>query len=272
MAVTMLPASVVATFREDGFVVVPRVFDAPALARILDALAVATEQTLAEGQALYREGIDPNDRNVRVVTLVGRDPVFADLVSDPTVLALVEATMGESYLLSSLSANIALPGSRSMGLHNDMMAVLPQPWLEPYGVNILFYLHDTDEENGATRYLPGSHLFPTADLASQDDIARTRPIEAPAGSIVAVDGRLWHTSGANTSPDRDRAVLITFYTADFIRTQYNWHSLLSEESKAGLSPTVRHLLALDHGNLSLTHSYDAFKDSKYGNTGPHAQS
>ena len=269
MAISTLPTDVTATFEDQGFVVVPNVFDAAGVGRIRAALARAIDQTVADGQALYREGIDPNDRNVRVVTLIGRDPVFAEIVSHPTVLELVGSTMAESYLLSSLSANIALPGSRSMGLHNDMMAVLPQPWLEPYGVNILFYLHDTDEENGATRYLPGSHRFPTADLATQDDVGRTLPIEAPAGSIVAVDGRLWHTSGANTSADRERAVLISFYTADFIRTQYNWHALLSEETKAGFSPTVRKLLALDHGNLSLTHSYDAFKNSKYGNTGPH---
>jgi ectoine hydroxylase-related dioxygenase (phytanoyl-CoA dioxygenase family) len=144
------------------------------------------------------------------------------------------------------------------------MAVLPEPWFAPYGVNVLFYLHDTDEENGATRYLPGSHRFTSGADASDRDLDRTVPIEAPAGSMIAVDGRLWHTSGPNRSADRDRAVLISFYIAHFLRTQYNWHAVLDEPTRAGLPGPLRELLGLDSGNMRVRLDYQAFRGTKLG--------
>jgi hypothetical protein len=80
--------------------------------------------------------------------------------------------------------------------------------------------------------------------------------------MVAIDARLWHTSGENTSADRTRDVVISFYIADFIRPQYNWHALLSEDARAALSPAVRDLLGLDLGNMKLRMRYEAFASSR----------
>ncbi len=259
---TLAPVST-SELRDDGCTVVPAVLTAEEIATAKAALAVAVEEDRAAGLVLYRAGVDPNDRNVRVLQLLGRDPIWERLVDHPVARSLAASLLGDDgYLLSSLSANIALPGSRSMGLHCDLMSVLPEPWLAAHGVNVFFYLDDTDEGNGATRYLPGSHRFTEHGMADPSAIERTRPIEAPAGSMVAIDGRLWHTSGANTSADRTRDVVISFYIADFIRPQYNWHALLPEDVKAGLSPAVRDLLGLDLGNMKLRMRYEAFASSQ----------
>jgi len=253
-----------AQLREEGVAVVPAVLGAAELDAVRVALDLAIERAVAKGQPLYRDGVDPNDRNVRVLELIGVDEVFSELVLHPVAMELVRTVLGEYPQLSSFSANIAHPGSGSMGLHSDLMAVLPEPWLAPYGVNVLFYLHDTDEENGATRYLPGSHRFTSGADASDRDLDRTLPIEAPAGSMIAVDGRLWHTSGANRSADRDRAVLISFYVSHFIRTQYNWHTLLDEPTRARFSTPLRELLGLDSGNMRVRLDYQAFQGTKLG--------
>jgi len=255
---------VVARLRADGVAVVPSVLGADELVAVRAALDRAVEHAVAKGQPLFRDGVDPNDRNVRVIELLGVDPVFASLVVHPVALALAGALLGEHFQLSSFSANIAHPGSGSMGLHSDLMAVLPEPWLAPYGANVLFYLHDADAENGATRYLPGSHHFTSDADASQADLAHTVPIEAPAGSLVAVDGRLWHTSGANQSSDRERAVLISFYVSHFIRTQYNWNAMLDDDTQRSLTAAQRDLLGMDTGNMRVRLDYDAFKGTKIG--------
>ncbi len=234
------------------------------LEALREGLSIALDAASAEGQILFREGVDVNDRSVRVLHLLDEHPAFADMVDDPTVRELVSSVLGERYLLSSLSANISLPGSESMGMHNDLMAVLPEPWLAPYGTNLFICLDDMDEENGATRYLPGSHLFTTNDMASHDDLERTVAIPAAAGSVVAMDGRLWHTSGANRSADRSRRILIAFYVASFIRTQYNWNALLSEPAKGALTPGVRQLLGLDEGNMGVRLGYAAFSGTRQG--------
>jgi fumagillin biosynthesis dioxygenase len=272
MTLTTVSGEQATQLRDDGCTVVPAVLTPGEIGTAKAALAVAIEEDRAAGQILFRAGVDPNDRNVRVLQLLGRAPIWEQLVDHPVARSLAATLLGEDgYILSSLSANVALPGSGSMGLHCDLMSVLPEPWLAAHGVNVFFYLDDTDEGNGATRYLPGSHRFTDHGMAAPDDITRTRAIEAPAGSMVAIDGRLWHTSGANTSADRTRDVVISFYIADFIRPQYNWHALLSEETKAALSPPVRDLLALDLGNMKLRMRYEAFASSRQPAQALHVQ-
>jgi ectoine hydroxylase-related dioxygenase (phytanoyl-CoA dioxygenase family) len=250
--------------REEGWVTVPGVFVGEELEGLREGLSVGLDAARAEGQILFREGVDVNDRSVRVLHLLDQHRAFERMVDHRTVRGLVSSVLGEQYLLSSLSANISLPGSESMGIHNDLMAVLPEPWLSPYGTNLFICLDDMDEENGATRYLPGSHRFTTNDMASDGDLGRTVPIPATAGSVVAMDGRLWHTSGANWSTDRPRRILIAFYIASFIRTQYNWGALLSESTKSRLSPILRRLLGLDDGNMGVRLGYAAFSGTKQG--------
>jgi ectoine hydroxylase-related dioxygenase (phytanoyl-CoA dioxygenase family) len=254
--------------REQGWVTVPGVFEGAELDALRVGLGVALDSARADGQILFREGVDVNDRSVRVLHLLDQHPAFQEMADHQVVRGLVSSVLGEQYLLSSLSANISLPGSESMGIHNDLMAVLPEPWLAPYGANLFICLDDMDEENGATRYLPGSHRFTTNDMASDDDLSRTLPIRATAGSIVAMDGRLWHTSGANRSTDRPRRILIAFYIASFIRTQYNWGALLSEPAKSRLTPNLRGLLGLDAGNMGVRLGYAAFSGTKQG-VNPH---
>lgn len=269
---TLAPSSLeerAVQLREEGWVTVPGVFTGPQLDSLRQGLDTALEAARAEGQILFREGVDVNDRSVRVLHLLDHDPAFGAMVEHRTVRDLVSSVLGDQYLLSSLSANISLPGSESMGIHNDLMAVLPEPWLAPYGTNLFICLDDMDEENGATRYLPGSHRFTTNEMASDDDLGRTVPIPASAGSIVAMDGRLWHTSGANRSADRPRRILIAFYVASFIRTQYNWAALLSDPVKGTLGPGLRRLLGLDEGNMGVRLGYAAFSGTKQG-VDPHA--
>jgi ectoine hydroxylase-related dioxygenase (phytanoyl-CoA dioxygenase family) len=269
MAIASLLEECAGQLREEGWVTLPGVFTGPRLEALREGLSLALEKARAEGEILFREGVDVNDRSVRVLHLLDEHPAFGAMVDDPTVRGLVSSLLGERYQLSSLSANISLPGSESMGMHNDLMAVLPEPWLAPYGTNLFICLDDMDEVNGATRYLPGSHRFTTNDMASHDDLSRTVAIPATAGSVVAMDGRLWHTSGANRSADRPRRLLIAFYIASFIRTQYNWASLLSEPVQRALTPSLRQVLGLDEGNMGVRLGYAAFSGTRQG-IDPHA--
>jgi ectoine hydroxylase-related dioxygenase (phytanoyl-CoA dioxygenase family) len=74
---------------------------------------------------------------------------------------------------------------------------------------------------------------------------RLRPFEAKAGSIIAMDGRVWHTSGANVTRDQDRALLFGYYTKPFLRQQVNWTAALSAQTQESLSPRMRAWLGLD---------------------------
>ena len=71
------------------------------------------------------------------------------------------------------------------------------------------------------------------------------PFEAPAGSIIVMEGRVWHTSGRNVTDSEDRALLFGYYTKPFIRPQWNFTRSLAPEVQAACSPMLRYRLGLD---------------------------
>lgn len=75
--------------------------------------------------------LDPNPASIRVNNLPAIDPVFIDLLMRDDALAGVEAAIGEHFIISNFTANIALPGSGSMNLHSDQALVMPPPGFTP---------------------------------------------------------------------------------------------------------------------------------------------
>lgn len=230
--------------REEGFCVVEGVLDAAAVRDVRARLVAAAQESRRRGVDTFMPVLDPNDRNVRVFNLLDIDPLFVELIQHPQSIALVRELLGDGFLISNFTANIAFPGSRSMKLHSDQAIVIPEPWLEAWAINIIWCLDDVYEANGATRYVPGSHRVTRVSELPADAVARTKPFEAPAGSIIAMDGRMWHTSGANTTQHDERALLFGYYSADFIRPQVNWNVVLSDATRASLSPQMVDWLGL----------------------------
>jgi ectoine hydroxylase-related dioxygenase (phytanoyl-CoA dioxygenase family) len=153
--------------------------------------------------------------------------------------------LGDDILVSNFTANIAKPGSGSMALHSDQSLVVPEPWGAPWAVNIIWCLSDVYFENGATLYIPGSHRWKRKNEVPSNAVEMLKPFVAKAGSIIAMDARVWHTSGANITKDQDRALLFAFYSAPFLRQQVNWTAVFSKETRDSFSPTFRNLLGLD---------------------------
>jgi ectoine hydroxylase-related dioxygenase (phytanoyl-CoA dioxygenase family) len=213
-------------------------------AYVLERLWAAAAEYTRRGFATHIQGLDPNDANVRVFDLLDIDPVFRDLIRRPVALELVR-TLLPDFMISNFTANIARPGARSMSLHSDQALVVPEPWLEPWSINIIWCLTDVRGENGASRFIPGSHRVTRRAELGAAPAARLRPFEAPAGSIIAMDGRVWHTSGENKTANEDRALLFGYYSRSFLRPQVNWNAVLSPAVQRELDPEFRQLLGLD---------------------------
>ncbi|HEY5646213.1 MAG TPA: phytanoyl-CoA dioxygenase family protein [Pseudomonadales bacterium] len=229
---------------EEGVCVVPDVLSPAETRHARDALLEAVAAYRAHGGETFMPVLDPNDRNVRVFNLLEHHPAFRQLILHPTATALVEALLGEHWMISNFTANIALPGSGSMALHSDQALVAPEPWLAPWSMNVIWCLDDVYEANGATRYLPGSQQFRSRADLPVSARADTRAFEAPAGSILAMDGRVWHTSGANVTGNAQRALLFGYYSLDFLRPQVNWNAVLSDPVQCGLGGELRERLGL----------------------------
>ncbi len=234
-------------FTENGFAVVPDVLSAGDVAAARDTLWKAAEESRRRGDPTHVSTLDPNDRNVRVFDLIALDPLFGNLIQHPVADAFASKLLGDAYIVSNFTANIARPGSGAMWLHSDQAIVVPEPWLTPWSLNIIWCLSDVTAENGATRYVPGSHRFECAADLPPNMEDRLVPFDATAGSIIAMEGRVWHTSGANTTKDQDRPLLFGYYCKPFVRPQWNFSEALSTEQKASFSPVMKKRLGLERG-------------------------
>jgi ectoine hydroxylase-related dioxygenase (phytanoyl-CoA dioxygenase family) len=228
----------------DGWCVVPDVLSPGEAAFALERLWAAADQSERQGMPTFLPVLDPNASNVRVFYLLERDARFRELIQHPTAIEMVRQAIGPDFMISNFTANIARPGSRSMALHSDQSLVVPEPWQAPWAVNIIWCLTDAHRDNGATLFIPGSHRWRTRADVPPDADKRLVPFEARAGSIVVMDGRMWHTSGANITEDEDRALLFGFYTLPFLRPQVNWNACLSPATQASLLPQLHDWLGL----------------------------
>jgi ectoine hydroxylase-related dioxygenase (phytanoyl-CoA dioxygenase family) len=240
--------ALLAQVEEEGFCVLPSVIDRAAATDVRKASVAAAEQAAAGGYPTTWEDLDPNGRNVRVPDLLAYDPVFADLAMNDQVAPYVAALLGDNWVLSNFTGNIALPGSGSMNAHCDQSTIMPEPWLEQNCLNAIWCLDDVDEGNGATRYLPGSHRFTRFSEVPSSPKVGMRPFEASAGSVIIMHGRMWHTSGENVSADRERCMLFAFYSSGFLRLQANWWQIIAPEVQDRLSPERKERLGLGSPN------------------------
>lgn len=228
----------------DGWCVVPGVLDPSETAIALERLHDAAQSSERNGVPTFMPILDPNASNVRVFYLIEHDALFRDLVIHPLAASLVASLLGDNFLISNFTANIALPGSQSMALHSDQALVAPEPWLAAWSINIIWCLTDVRFENGATLFIPGSQHWQSHADVPADAASQLRSFEAPAGSIVAMDGRVWHTSGANVTKDEERALLFGYYCKPFVRPQVNWNAALSAQTQASLSPELHARLGM----------------------------
>ena len=198
---------------------------------LLDALS---SETLQEARAaLYRIAAGDRARgwsqdygyggddhvNQRIWNLPSRDAIFCDLAEHAVALRFVKKVLGWPALLSSMSANIVAKGGDSMMVHADQ-GYMPQPWSRAHGINVAWCIDDFNADNGATRFVPGSHLLNRMSVRGEA-VPETAALEAPAGSAIIIDGRLWHTNGPSTSA-QSRAGIFSWYTLPIYLPQENW--------------------------------------------------
>ncbi|KAI0476106.1 putative phytanoyl-CoA dioxygenase [Xylariaceae sp. FL0804] len=239
-------------FKEHGWAHIPSLLSQEQADEVLRKLWDTKAAAEARGDETHLPFLDPNASNIRVFYLMELDKVFRDLIFHPTALEMAEAVLGDGFIISNFTANIARPGSRSMALHSDQSLVFEEPWKKVQAMNVIWCLTDVHKDNGATMYIPGSNKIVSRDELPLDAPSRLVPFEAKAGDIIVMDGRVWHTSGSNVTKDQDRALLFGYYTSPHIRQQVNWTAKLPKNIQDSLSPEQKTMLGLDPvANLSL---------------------
>jgi ectoine hydroxylase-related dioxygenase (phytanoyl-CoA dioxygenase family) len=237
--------------RDHGLTIIPDVLTGDTLKRARDALYAAAATDRARGrEQKFSLDYAHDETNQRVWNVLSRDPVFEDMVVHPIALHYVREILGWPALLGNISANITGPGGGEMVLHADQIFV-PEPWSsEPQGMNVAWLIDDFTEANGATRFAPGSHKLNRAPRPDEANVA-TIPLEAPAGSIVVFESRVWHKTGHNRTASETRAGAFAWYTKPIYRAQENWFLSLKPEVKQFASEEMLVLLGYKGDLLGL---------------------
>lgn len=239
-----------ADLAEHGLCLVADAMDPALLGEVRARLYAAADEDLRSGAHEPFVMDRPDDRtNQRVWGLLNRGWCFVQLAEHRAALELLRHVLGWPLQLSNISANITGPGGGEMMLHADQL-YMPQPWSGPQGVNVLWMVDDFTEDNGATRFVPGSHRENRTPAAHEHGLA-TVPITGPAGTMCVMEGRVWHRTGHNATADRRRAGVFAWYTIPIYRTQENWFLSLNPLVRQNASDTLLELLGYRAVGLGL---------------------
>src|SRR5262245_33171945 len=185
-----LPPDAARQLREIGFVVMP----GPEIPGGWARLSQAYDRAVLTA--------DPADVSIRSSTrvhdFVNRGPEFDGLYIYRPLLAACCRVIGRPFKLSTMLARTLQPGTPAQPLHMDVKRNA-DGW--PL-VGFVVMVDAFRAENGATRFVPGSHLWPREPDESKNATgayAGEARACGPVGSVIIFNGSVWHGHAANRS-------------------------------------------------------------------------
>jgi len=162
-----------------------------------------------------------------VWALVNKGEVFVRCMSHepdavqagPLIEQLLDEALGPGWHHLSFLSNVSYPGCHPQGMHQDQGLAGSYHFLEaPILVNTIYILQDVDEVNGGTLVVPGSHRLYCEGGGTFGEVPPPINLEAPAGTILLLDGRVLHGGAVNRS-DNLRYIITNSVVRPFIRQQ-----------------------------------------------------
>ena len=205
----------------DGCVIIDNLMDESLVERMLEEIDPWFQRTpLAKGEWLGKS-------TRRLHGLMQKSPAIRDNIANPFVLSIADRLLlpwCDKYQLSSCSITSIGPGETPQELHRDTLIYpLANPSERIAHLTTFWALSDFHEDNGATRVVPGSHLWGDDYVPTQ---AETVPAEMKKGSIVLFLGAVWHGGGGNVTADEWRTAVYCAYNLGWLK-QEEAHFLVS---------------------------------------------
>lgn len=230
-----LPADTAARLHRDGFIVIP----GPATPGGTERLSEVYDRVVSSA--------DPADIRVasstRVTDFVSRDSEFDSIYIFPPLLAACCQIIGRPFKLSGTRARTLEPGAPVEAMHVD---VRPGGDAWPI-VGFILMVDAFDADNGATRFVPGTHRVPREPSESMNDCKSAHEDEAlahgPAGSMIVFNGSVWHSHTANRSPRRRRSLQGHFISRD-ARSSVDHAARVGPEMRARIGNVAKYVLEI----------------------------
>jgi ectoine hydroxylase len=257
-AIPRLDRRQIEEFKELGCLTIPRLFDRPAIDKLVAAsrrLFTGNDDTKDElgwWTAFHAFGPSKEPRTIREFrNVISKDRAFLDLTDDPRILMPMCQLLGPNIAL--LSSHLMLRGKsaiapadsrKALGWHRDL-GISSIEMSEPHpllAIKVAIWLTPlAGPGEGAMRVLPGSHRLtgkPAIDPNTCQPYGATDVLAEP-GDGFFFEQRLWHAGAPNFS-DRPRLCLFLSYGYRWLRPQD--YTVFPDEFLAGLSPIRFQLL------------------------------
>ena len=211
----------------DGFAVISGAVPTDAVGPLADAYDRAV---LEADRCDVRHG----STTTRVDDLVNRGPEFDPLYVYPPLLEACRSILGTDIKLSTMLARTLRPATPPQELHQDF----PRDGRGWTMVGFIFMIDEFRAENGATCFLPGSHL--------SGRMADVRPVPACGrpGSVLIYNGAVWHGHGSNETPLPRRSIQGAFLRRD-LKSGFDLPGRMRPETLARIGPAARSLILGD---------------------------
>lgn len=230
---------------DDGCVVIDRLASTSMIASVRREMDPFIDATSAGRDAFSGR------HTRRSGALIARSPASHEFITHPVVLGTVDQVLAHAttYQLH-LTQIIAIgPHSHAQAIHRDQWAFDFFPFPKGYEVqcNTIWALNDFTEENGATRVIPGSHLF---DDKLELKPEAGEPAEMEAGSVLLYTGALYHGGGENCS-DAVRYGLNITYALSWLRQEENQYLSVPLDVARELPEPLLRLMGYARGAYAL---------------------
>ena len=231
-----LPVDAASELRERGFVVLRGAVSSDQMERLINAYTVSVASATKDDTHI-------GSASTRVTDFVNRGPEFDGLYVFPPLLEACCRVIGRPFKLSSFHARTLRPHTPAEELHVDVRR-------NSTGWPLLSFILMVDEfrpDNGATRFVPGSHQWPVVPADTVSNLRAEQPGQVsacgPAGSLLVFNGSTWHGHSANTSSNPRRSLQGAFIPRDG-RASTDFAARMQPDTRARLRPLARQVLAL----------------------------
>ena len=231
-----LPPDAAHALHKHGFTVLP----GPVPPGQMERLAAAYDVAVASATG---DDVKAGSVTTRVNDFVNRGAEFDALYIFTPLLEACAHVIGRPFKLSSMHARTLRPRSPAQELHVDVQRNSADWPL----VGFILMVDEFRPDNGATRFVPGSHQWPGTPEEVMADRRTNHDGQilacGPAGSLLIFNGSAWHGHTANTSVGPRRSLQGAFIPREG-RAGTDFPARMQPETRARLGPLARHVLAL----------------------------
>ena len=224
-------------------------------------LATLSEQLAPHLDAVGLGDPDPffGHKTKRFGALLSRCPITREMLTHQLMLDTADLFLGPHcvrYQLNYTGVMHLAPGETEQSMHRDSGLYPIQNPAPPLTLATMWAVTDFTRENGATRIVPGSHLWSDDRKPLGLEVVQA---EMPAGSVLIYTGGLIHGGGANQS-NGIRCGVALHYSLGWLRQEENQYLAIPVEEARTYPEELQRLIGYDLATVNL-----GFVDHKHPN-------